>query len=54
MDFYQYTFEIMLYKNVDIEEIIYDNNVAFSNNWDGVYNFIIEINTSSNWFTRWI
>jgi len=27
----QYTFEIMLYKNVDIKEIFYDNNVAFSN-----------------------
>jgi hypothetical protein len=30
MDFHQYTFEIMLYKNVDIKGIFYDNNVAFS------------------------
>ena len=46
----QYTFEIMLYKNVDIKEIFYDNNVAFSNSWDSVYNFIIELNTSPNRF----
>ena len=26
---YQYSFEIILYKNVDIEEIFYDNSVAF-------------------------
>jgi hypothetical protein len=31
-NFYEYTFEIMLYKNVDNEEIFYDNSVAFSNN----------------------
>jgi len=30
MDSYQYTFEIMLYKNVDIKRIFYDNNVVFS------------------------
>jgi len=30
MVFYRYTFEIMLYKNVDIEEIFYDNSVAFT------------------------
>ena len=52
--FDRYTFEIMLYKNVDIEEIFYDNNVSFSSNWDDVYNFIIEQHTSSNRFIHLI
>ena len=30
MNSYRYTFEIMLYKNVDIDEVFYDNSVAFS------------------------
>jgi hypothetical protein len=41
----------MLYKNVDIEEIFYDNNVSFPYDGDSIYNLLIELNTSSNQFS---
>jgi hypothetical protein len=50
-NFHQYIFEIMLYKNVDIEEIFYNNSVSFLYDGDVIYNLIIELNTSTNQFS---